>query len=674
LPIGCESHCRIYLEVVNDNAYEKWNQALATYCLLSNVAHSQVSLTISSHILAAAWAKSHRVRFTSEEAEKDFIAAVSELYRREVAPTGLLSLNEIGHSGLPRSIAFLGLSVLAALAMGHEESLPVHAYYPRLGDLLGYNQNQGFPPGFTPEDFKQLWLYLRQWLKKNHNIALAWPERKVGPFHIVALPLSHAPLRKIDLQKLPAFFAANRYQPGVSGAPQRLERDFMRWVGSAQLTAFGLQAFNDGRREQVLAQVAYELEAWDGVVEEPDHSHVAPVELLLDLPRRQPELSYWPRRPHIFPEMFEDKQHDRIFESCEEGWYDPVVIPPEDGQQLARGFIWEMQYSGKRLRLRRGETHVVALAPSVNQDQTGFVSRWRLPLNIKCAVLCRRELETAVSLYLRSITGRPRTPITGRGVPHGWQLYIDVKPVQPIPLVSPVLEPISVETDIDIFPVGGLRVGQRQWIAGAPPRLHLSGTNTPLAEATIDGEKIDVAADGSLLDNGLLANPGAHIAVCADAQLTIEVLNPALTYFADKRETESKGSFAVLPPGRWTVIGAACHELLYCRSSEPNGVVVRTRFNAVWAVNSAPTREAKIVCFTPAPPPPIFPIYLSAPQRRLAIGWAKAVLSPHTLQPRIGCFDAASGARLMRGWKTYVAAAQSMEASLQRHLRNNDEC
>jgi hypothetical protein len=666
MPIGLESHRRIYLEAVNENAYEKWNQALAKYCLLSNEARRRVSLTISPHILAAAWAKSQRIRLSSEEAEKNFIAAVSELYRREVAPVGLLALNEIGRSGLPRGIAFLGLSVLAALAMSHEELLPAHAYYPRLGDLLGYKQHHGHPPGFTPEDFKQLWRYLRRWLKKDHNIALAWPEREGGPGHIRDLPLSHAPLRKIDLQKLPAFFAAYSYQPGGSSSLQKLERDFMRWAGSTQLTAFGLQALNDERREQVLAQVAYELEAWDGVVAESDHSRCAAVELLLDLPRRQPELSYWPRRPHMFPDKFEDKQHDRLFESCEEGWYDPVVIPPEDGQQLAQGFTWEMQYSGKRLKLRRGETNVVALGPSAHQDQTGFVSRWRLPLNIKCAVLCRRELETIVSPYLRSITGRSCTPSTGQGVPLGWRLYLDVKPVQPAPIVSPLLEPINVETDIDIFPVGGLRIGRRQWIAAAPPRLFLSGASAARAEATLDGEKIDVDADGALLDNGILATPGVHTAICANARISIEVLSPNPTNFADERETEAKGSFAVLPPGRWVVIGAACNELLHCRGAAFNGVVARTRFNAVWAVNCAPTGEAKIVCFTAAPPPPIFPVNLSAAQRQLAAGWAKAVLSPQTLRPRIGCFDEASGPQLLRVWKTYVAAARSLEASLRR--------
>jgi hypothetical protein len=646
---------------VNENVYEKWNQALAKYCLLSNEARRRVSLTISPHILAAAWAKSQRVHLSSEEAERDFIAAVSEFYRREVAPADLLALNKIGRNGLPRGIAFLGLSVLAALAMGHEESLPAHAYYPRLGELLGYKQHHEYPPGFTPADFKQLWRSLRQWLKKEHSVALAWPERKVGPGHIVALPVSHAPLRKIDLQKLPAFFAAYSYQPGGGNSLQKLEKDFMRWAGSTQLTAFGLQAFNDERREQVLAQVAYELEAWDGVVAEPDYSRCAAVELLLDFPRRQPELSYWPRRPRMFPETFEDQQHDRLLESSEEGWYDPVVILPEDGQQLSQGFTWEMQYGRKRLKLRRGKTDVVALAPAANQDQTGFVSRWRLPLNIRCAVLCRCELDTIVSPYLRSITGRPSIPIT-RGVPNGWQLYRDVKPVQPVPLVSSLLEPISVETGIEIFPVGGLRVGQRQWIAGAPPRVFISG-DAARAEATIDGEKVDVAADGALLDNGILAAPGVHTVVCVDSQLSIEVLSPTLTNFAGEQETEAKGSFVVLPPGRWAVIGAACHEVLHCRSSALNGVVVRTRFNAVWAVNCAPTQEAKVVCFTAAPPPPVFPVCLSAPQQQLAAGWAKVVLSPHTLRPRIGCFNEASGQQLLRVWKTYVAAAQSMEAS-----------
>lgn len=596
------------------------------------------------------------------------MVAVREYYRSEVAPAGLLALNRIGCGGLPRSIAFLGLSVLAALAMGDKETLSSHAYYARLGELLGYKQHQKAPPGFSPADFKQLWLYLQNWLQESHRIALACPKQEEGPWHIVKLPLAHAPLRKIDLQKLPAFFTVQNYQPGAGISPPKLEKDFRRWARSTQLTPFGLQALNDERREQVLAQVAYELEAWDGVVAESAHSRCAAVELLLDLPRRQPELSYWPRRPQMFPEKFEDKQHDRLFESCEDGWYDPVVIPPEDGQQLAQGVTWEMQHGGKRLKLWRGETHVVALAP--HQDQTGFVSRLGLPLNIRCAVLCRRDLEATVSSYLRSITGRQCTPIPGRGVPQGWQLYLDVKPVRPAPIMSPLLEPLVVETDLAIFPVGGLRVGRHQWIAGAPPRLFLSGTSVAHVEATIDGRKFDIDADGALLDNGVLSTPGVHMAVCADARLSIEVLSPDLKNFADERETDVAGSFVVLPPGRWMVIGAACHELLYCRSSALEGVVVRPRFNAVWAVNCAPTAEAKVVSLTAAPPPPLFSANLNAAQRQLAAGWARAVLAPPTLRPRIGCFDEASGPHLLRVWRTYVAAAHSLETALRRAFRN----
>src|SRR5262249_29954983 len=138
--------------------------ALAEHCLLSDGARGRVCLAVSPRILAAAWAQLHHQCLSAEDAEKRFVAAVAELYRREVAPTDLRALGGIGGDGLPRSVAFLGLSVLAALAMNHEE-YPTHAYYPRLSDLLGCGREHDYPPGFTPEDFKQLWQGLRHWLK-----------------------------------------------------------------------------------------------------------------------------------------------------------------------------------------------------------------------------------------------------------------------------------------------------------------------------------------------------------------------------------------------------------------------------------------------------------------------------------------------------------------------------
>jgi hypothetical protein len=653
----------IYLGTVKEDEYGKWNRALAAYCLLSNEVRERVCLAASPRVLAAAWAQLYRQRFSSEDAEKRFVAAVAELYQHEVAPAGLHVLGGVDGDGLPRCIAFLGLSVLAALAMSHED-YPAHAYYPRLSDLLGAGRERGYPRGFTPEGFKQLWRNLRRWLKEKHRIVLSWPQREQGAGHIVALPLSHAPLRRIDLQKLPAFFASCGYSPSIVASPQKLEKEFTLWAGGDRLTASGLSALKDVRRGLVLAQVTYELEAWDGSVAESPYSSWAQVELLLDLPRRQPQLFYWPRRPHAFPEFFSDEQSNHQFESCEEGWYDPVPIPAGDGPLLAHGFEWKMRRSSRSLILRRSETYVVALTPSPHQ--AGFASRRRLPHNIKCAVLCRQVLEAEVSAYLRNITGRSCASVAAPGLPSGWKLFLDVKPVHPITVVPPLLEPIEVETDVEIFPIGGLRVGKRQWIVGGPPRLSISGANTVRAEVSLDGERVDLDAEGVLLDNGMLSTPGVHTVVCAGAQLRIEVISPTFTNLVGEREEEARGSFVALPPGRWTVIGAASDELLHCRSLAPSGVVVRTRFRAVWAINRVPTVAAKVVCVATPIPPPAFPIILSAAQRQIVAQWADAVLSSQALRPRIGCFDEASGSHLRRVWGAYVAAARGLVASRRR--------
>jgi hypothetical protein len=650
---------------VRRHNYAQWNQILAEHFLLSVNEQEQACLAVSPNILAAAWGEHQPESLLAEEAEQDFVAAVSNVYRLKVLPTGLHVLDRIGNDGLPKSIAFLGLSVLAAFRMHHDvHGYAANAYYPRLGELLGCGLDDNLPLGFKPIEFKRLWTGLRKWLKDERNISLAHSARNSGVGHIVDLPLSHVPLREIDLKKLPNFFSSFRYQPGVRADKYKLARDFVHWAGPGRLTLSGMAALKDTRRDAVLTQVAQELEAWDGSVVDAGGTNYASVELQLAFVQRRPQLSYLPRRPRLFPEVFDGG--NCIFESDEEGWYDPIVVPRGDGTSLAQGFTWNMIYNGRNLTLHRSESYAIALTPA--PYQASFISRPRLLLNVKCAVLCREELAGEVGSYLTSITDRQCFPARNQILPLGWSLYLDVQPLRQSPSLPPHLDAIDVETETNILPVGGLRVSRRQWIAGAPPRIFISGLRTEHGRPAVDGNEVDIAADGRLASNDCLAVYGVHQITAGRARVHVETVDAdvPIPEVNDQAPNNHEDTFVALPAGSWTLIGASYQEIIHLPRQSNAGVIARAPFKAVWAVNRDATAEAKVVCLDPPPfpPPRQPPAIIDIIGQRLAERWTATVLSSSTSRPRIGCMMAASEVDVRKGWRAYLWAAHRLNLLL----------
>ncbi len=645
------------------NDYAQWNRVLAEYCLLSIGADEQACLCVSPNVLAAAWAQHQTQELSGEEAERRFIVAVANEYRREALYAGLEVFSREGDDGLPRSIALLGLSVLAAFKMQRDDNHAAHAYYSRLADLLGCGQEGDYPRGFRPSEFKRLWMSLRDWLNDS-SIQLALPERDSGVGHIRDIPLSHVPLRQIDLNKLPKFFSSFSYLPGSRTSRFQLERDFRRWLdASSHLTVSGVAAFRDERSGVVMTQVVQEIEAWDGLVTEAGNADSADVELQLEFVRRHPQVSYLPRRPRAFPEIF--TTNTLTFESCDEGWYDPVPVPREDGSLLAQGLAWSALYGERTLTLHRRGANAIALVPS--QLQSGYVSRKRLLLNVKCAVLCLADIADEVASYLNEVTGCRCESLDSQDLPRGWLLFRDIVPVHPI-LAPPQLEAIDVEVETNIIPVGGLRISRRRWIVGAPPHIFVSGGRGSEERPTINGEEVDVDADGRLIDEGRLAAIGAYtIAAGRGKPEHIEVVEPDVPHSDDAETTVGRpsGAFVALPPGRWTLIGAAFNEILHCTSQSSHGVVVRAPFRAVWAVSRSQTLNAKIVCLdTSLPSPTPLSVIANPVQLQLAGQWATVAHTPNSPHPRIGCLTAITDAdKVHKVWREYAAVAHSLTYS-----------
>lgn len=613
---------------------------------------------ISPSILAAAWNEQTGEHLTVEEAEDSFIGAVSGVYLRDACQYGLGILNRFD-DGLPCSIAFLSASVLAAFNMESDEQHSALDYYSRLGQLLRCKFDGNQPEGFDEGEFKELWAGLQHWLSEKHGINLEIDAPDSNSWHVVKRPMSQAPLRRVDLAKMPAFFAERNYQPGSRVSFNLLGRELDGWA-AARLTPHGRKALGDpNRRTQVLAQVAQELEAWDGlIIDKSSGTHSAPVELQIELTMRGPKLSFLPRRPRGFPEVFETTSGERHFESCEEGWYDPEPVPAEDGKILADGFTWSALVNGKEFSLRRGCSNVIAFAP----NDFGLVSRQHLLCSVKCAVLCRNyaPLVSEVAEYLKKIADRSISPATSTSMPEGWVLFSDFVPARQLRDVSSVLEPIDVESRVAIIAAGGLRVGRRKWIIGGPPEIFISGNRANHEIPAVDGEEVETDAQGRLIDNGKLGTPGTHVITAGRTHpLTVEIINPAV--YPDLADActndKEEENLVVLPTGQWTVIGVGHHEVVQLKPEFSNGVVGRVPFRPVWAIRRNSPIEPKVVCLR-LPPPPAWPNEFPDPARqRAAIVWAQTILSTGSSFPSISCAFEAQGVQLRKAWKIYVSAA-----------------
>lgn len=647
--------------------YLQWNSVLTEHCLLSAGSGSKVRLVISPSILAAAWNQQDSEYLTVEEAEDSFINAVSGVYLREVCKSGLGILSHFD-GGLPCSVAFLSASVLAAFNMESDEHYAAHDYYARLAKLLHCGFNGDCPKGFDKDEFKKLWSEVQRWLLETHGITLEIDALDSGSRHVVNRPISQAPLRRIDLAKMPAFFIEKNYQPGSRVSFKLLSRDLDRSM-APRLTLQGQKALGDqNRRAQVLAQVAQELEAWDGtIVDTSSGFRSAPVELQIEFSIRGPKLFYLPRRPRGFPELFETVSRDRRFESCEEGWYDSELVPAKDGGILTDGFIWDALANNGYFSLRRGQSCVIAFAP----NNFGLVSRQHLLCGVKCAVLCRDYLVGDVAEYLRRITDQDISPSRNASLPEGWMLFSNFVPIRQLRGVSPVLEPIDVESGSMIIPVGGLRVGRRKWVIDGPPEIFISGYQAEHEIPAIDGEMVETDAQGRLIDDGKLRTPGTHIITAGRAHpLTIEIIPPAVyPDLADAHTNESQEeNLVVLPAGQWIVVGVEYHEIVRLKPEFFNGIVTRVPFRPVWAIRCNSAVEPKVVCLR-LPPTARPNDFLTPARMQMAMAWAQTILSTGSSSPSIGCAFEAQGVQLRRAWKVYVTAAQRIFSSSRFILR-----
>lgn len=653
-----------------DHEYGRWNYAIVEQLMLAGPASEEVLLCVNPRILARVFEEAGLGSIAPEEAEQRFATSVASIYRRRVLKrwARLRVLRRCSSGGLPDCVAFLAGSVLAAFRMQSDEQLSGNAYYRRLADLLECEMQGAYPVGFDPRVFESLWVYSANWLSKEYGRRLAMPRGDVGFRRFVALPLAHAPLRSLDMEKLPGFFAWAGYQPGARPAHERILTDLRRWQRfKNMLTPTGADALNDNRSSAVAAQASAELKAWDGSLYESTRRRSAYVEIQFDVVQRSPVFFYLPRRPAGFPRVFADGE--RVFEASVEGWYDPVQLRPKDGELLAKGFEWLMNDGDLDYKMRRSGASVIPFTPS--SSYSGYLSSRHLLRGVRCSVLCRDNIVHTVKDFLTEVTQDRLNQVSHPTMPNGWSMFRDVS--ARVAVRAPAgLEPLEVDEDVELIVRGGLRIGRSwAWILGGPPRIVVSGVLNQ-DDVTVNGASVEVDAKGQLLAGGVFAEPGDYLVEVGRLRRRITIEAPRVSVQNQSELHESpeaeRTRTVALPCGSWTLIGRSPDQVRRSKGEFFRGTIATSSFHPSWAVQvgAGPSAVVAVVA-DPDPPRKLSARGLTGRSRKLVERWSSVVYAAHIRRPQFVWLNGAIRDEKTIGvWRDYVSRAKQIKRRLKK--------
>ena len=160
------------------------------------------------------------------------------------------------------------------------------------------------------------------------------------------------------------------------------------------------------------------------------------------------------------------------------------------------------------------------------------------------------------------------------------------------------LESLYVESSVDIVLSGGLRLGKKSaWLLGAPPRLIITGLQQG-QQPKINGIPVTISEDGNLADLSHLMEPGVHFIEVGSLRKKIEIVEPQINFSYRKHDLNPihvTGSHIALPPGNWTIVGANPGEVAQATYESQQGVIVKSSFQAVCAIEVSWTSGARVI-------------------------------------------------------------------------------
>lgn len=471
-------------------SYKEWNRALINRFTNGLPQGTKVYLSVDEDLL-----ESMALEFGLAEPDhgtNDFLAEV----RAKVARDGRVNLAPLQgrcpDSGLPRGLAFLGATVLAACRMAEEEKIDQSNYFCRLKEVLGLQSAPGRrPPGMAEGSEERLWKEWNRWLMEGgfRHSARAGSGRADK---YIAYPISQSLLRGADKDKLLQLFDEKQWKAQWDATTLLTH---IRQEGPKLSQHLG-ELLGDRQRYEAVAEAFHEIyEHW---LNTEDSSPIATRRkdrtrsryLFAGLYRSEEpflgEVEYY---------LYPKQQRGRRLESIEvnyrgniqtlnqdrSGWYLPLGVPLTV-DELGNGIEVTVASPSDIDRLILPERDFWIFTPDPENPDSGAYASWGNPdLGTPFIVLCKEKILKDLKLLRderllewqgepqpvdegstwREIDGCMVTSIAWQGV------FIDCQELKD------ALQP-TVKLSISLS--GGLRVpGQNSWLEGYNPQVTVFG-------------------------------------------------------------------------------------------------------------------------------------------------------------------------------------------------------
>lgn len=263
--------------------YDRWNSALATALFGVEQAEIPAYVDVSEELLGEC---ARVVGVEPGDAAASLTAAVASTLhfepgtralsahtrrfatwrKRHVSGSGLRRKRAAEDPTPPPTVALLAVCVLAASRMGEDQVLAANAYYPRLNQVLGLNEDEAKKLRTDFPVTESYWRGLNEYLEGLEGRGGLPTAYSLG-HRYVGIPQSQALVRAQDRSKLPVFFRTFGLVPRFEVIPADIERLLDAWIGASPCpVSVNLRNLWKGgkARERIAGVVAVELAHWDG--------------------------------------------------------------------------------------------------------------------------------------------------------------------------------------------------------------------------------------------------------------------------------------------------------------------------------------------------------------------------------------------------------------------------
>ncbi|MEH1817412.1 MAG: hypothetical protein V7K26_34285 [Nostoc sp.] len=379
--------------------YTDWNQALIDYFIKGTPHGTKIYLSVDEDVIERIGYHFGQLS-TSGTWVDDFCTAV----KRKVIFEGQVNLQHLkgrDSQGLPKGVAFLCATILAASQMAEEEKTSETNYFKRLREILalpGFARPLGMKFGNEAEE--PLWREWNGWLMEDRFLPSA--QRGGGAATYINYPISQSLLRRTDKDRLRKLFQEKQWQ--VEWDAQTLFAHVRREAGGFGIHLKDLLTENKQRHEAIVEALHQVYEQWKAQgcpTVDKNNYYSWSRHLFCGLYRiedpflGQVHYSLYPKQQRGRSlESVEVKQGDDTYSLREErpGWYFPLECSVSE-KELDNGAKYQISSPNDLDYLILPARDFWILIPDPQNPDSGAYASWQAPsLGTEFILLCKQEL------------------------------------------------------------------------------------------------------------------------------------------------------------------------------------------------------------------------------------------------------------------------------------------